>query len=87
VEAAKLLGMAEIPTICLEKLSPDQIRAYVMADNRLAEDAGWDKQILKIELQHLVSLSDVDVSIPTSAKPSRDDTASFPQTGSTSGRA
>jgi DNA modification methylase len=63
VEAAKLLGMAEIPTICLEKLSPDQIRAYVMADNRLAEDAGWDKQILKIELQHLVSLSDVDVSI------------------------
>jgi DNA methylase/ParB-like nuclease domain len=63
VEAAKLLGMAEVPTICLEKLSPDQIRAYVIADNRLAEDAGWDEQILKIELQHLISLSDVDVSI------------------------
>jgi ParB-like chromosome segregation protein Spo0J len=45
VEAAKLLGMTEIPTICLEKLSPDQIRAYVIADNRLAEDAGWDEQI------------------------------------------
>jgi DNA modification methylase len=35
----------------------------VIADNRLAEDAGWDEQILKIELQHLISLSDVDVSI------------------------
>jgi ParB-like chromosome segregation protein Spo0J len=63
VEAAKLLGMIEVPTICLEKLSPDQIRAYVIADNRLAEDAGWDEQILKIELQHLISLPDVDVSI------------------------
>jgi DNA modification methylase len=63
VEAAKLLGMTEVPTICLERLSPDQIRAYVIADNRLAEDAGWDEQILKIELQHLISLSNVDVSI------------------------
>jgi hypothetical protein len=63
VEAAKLLGMAEVPTICLEKLSPDQIRAYVIADNRLAEDAGWDEQFLKIELQHLIALSDVDVLI------------------------
>jgi DNA modification methylase len=63
VQAAKLLGMTEVPTICLENLTPDEIRAYVIADNRLAEDAGWDEQILKIELQHLISLPDIDVSI------------------------
>src|ERR1035441_1846683 len=40
VAAAKLLGMSSAPTIRLENLSPDQIRAYVIADNRLAEKAG-----------------------------------------------
>src|ERR1700726_4240042 len=42
VEAAKLLGMKKVPTICLENLNEDQIRAYIIADNRLAEKAGWD---------------------------------------------
>jgi hypothetical protein len=36
-------------------LSEDERRAYIIADNRLAEKAGWDKEILEIELQHLVS--------------------------------
>jgi DNA modification methylase len=63
VRAAKLLGMADVPTICVEGLTPDQIRAYVIADNRLAEDAGWDSEILKIELQHLISLPDFDVTV------------------------
>jgi ParB/Sulfiredoxin domain len=53
VQAAKLLGMTEVPTICLENLTPDEIRAYVIADNRLAEDAGWDEQILKIRIERL----------------------------------
>jgi ParB-like chromosome segregation protein Spo0J len=61
VQAAKLLNMAEVPTICLEGLSPAQIRAYVLADNKIAEDASWDKDILKIELQHLVNLDEIDV--------------------------
>lgn len=56
VEAAKLLNMTTVPTICLEHLTPDQIRAYVIADNRLAELAGWDKELLKIELGHLLTL-------------------------------
>ncbi|MGB0125750.1 MAG: DNA methyltransferase [Silvibacterium sp.] len=56
LSAAKLLGIAEVPTIRLGDLSPDQIRAYVIADNRLAEKAGWDKSILAIELQHLLSI-------------------------------
>lgn len=64
VEAAKLLGIGEVPTIRLENLSPEQIRAYVIADNRLAEIAGWDKSILAIELQTLMALDlDFDVTI------------------------
>jgi DNA modification methylase len=62
-EAAKLLGMTEVPTVCLEDLSPDQVRAYVIADNRLALDAGWDLQLLKIELQHLISLPEFDIEL------------------------
>ena len=61
--AAKLLGIDQIPTIRLEGLSPDQIRAYVLADNRLAEKAGWDTAILAIELQHLVTIENLDVTV------------------------
>jgi DNA modification methylase len=65
VEAAKLLGMDQVPTIRLENLTEDQIRAYVIADNKLAENAGWDKAILAIELQHLMTVdcADFDVTI------------------------
>jgi DNA modification methylase len=64
VAAAKMLGISQIPTIRLEGLSPDQIRAYIIADNKLAELAGWDNSILKIELQHLITLdSGFDVTI------------------------
>jgi DNA modification methylase len=64
VAAAKLLGMDRVPTIQLENLSEDEIRAYILADNKLAERAGWDKEILAIELQHLETLDgDLDVTI------------------------
>jgi DNA modification methylase len=64
IEAAKLLGMSSVPTICLENLTEDQIRTYILADNRLAEKAGWDESILAIELQHLISVDlGFDVSI------------------------
>jgi DNA modification methylase len=64
VEAAKLLGIELVPTIRLESLTEDQIRAYVIADNRLAEKAGWDKATLAIELQHLTTVeADFDVTI------------------------
>lgn len=42
--------------IRLNRLTADQIRAYVIADNRLAEKAGWDNSALSIELQHLLTL-------------------------------
>jgi DNA modification methylase len=56
VEAAGLLGMTEVPTIRLEDLSEEQIQFYVIADNKLAENAGWDREILAVELQHLLTL-------------------------------
>jgi DNA modification methylase len=64
VEAAKQLGLKSVPTICLENLTDEEIRAYVIADNRLAELAGWDEELLAIELQDLAELNlDFDVTI------------------------
>ena len=64
IEAAKLLGMEKVPTIRLEDLTEAEIRAYVIADNRLAENAGWDRELLAIELQGLIELDiDFDVTI------------------------
>jgi hypothetical protein len=51
--AARKLGMAEVPVIELAHLSEAQKRAYVLADNRLALDAGWDEEMLRIELGDL----------------------------------
>ncbi len=56
VEAAKLLGMTHVPTVCLSHLTPEERRAYVLADNKLALNAGWDQELLAIELQALVDL-------------------------------
>lgn len=64
VEAAKLLGWTSVPTIRLEHLSADQVQAYVIADNRLAELAGWDSEILASELQILSNL-DIDFNLET----------------------
>lgn len=61
-EAARLLGLKEVPTLRLEHLSDAQKRAYVIADNRLAELAGWDRDILAIELQHLLDV-EVDFEV------------------------
>lgn len=63
VEAAKLNGITEVPTIQLDQLNENQIRAYVLADNQLALNAGWDKSILAIELQHLMILDCVDFDV------------------------
>jgi ParB-like chromosome segregation protein Spo0J len=56
VEAAKTLGLAEVPTVRLSNLSKAEIRAYVIADNKLAENAGWDRNLLGLELQYLSDL-------------------------------
>jgi site-specific DNA-methyltransferase (adenine-specific) len=50
VMAAKKVGLSEVPCLRLGHLSPSQIRAYVIADNKLALNAGWDDEMLKAEL-------------------------------------
>lgn len=62
VEAAKLLGLEEVPTVSLDHLSPDELRAYALADNRIALGASWDNELLGIELQHLIEI-DFDISL------------------------
>jgi len=63
VQAAKLLGMTTVPVLRIDHLNEDERRAYIIADNRLAEKAGWDKEILEIELQHLVIIGfDVEIT-------------------------
>ena len=56
VAAAKSLGLAEVPTLRLSHLTEAERRAYIIADNRLAETAGWDAEILAIELEALIEL-------------------------------
>src|SRR5512146_1417592 len=51
--AARKLGLAEVPVIVLDHLSETQRRAYVLADNRLALNAGWDERVLATELRDL----------------------------------
>lgn len=62
VEAARLLGMSEVPCLRLDHMTEDQKRAYVLADNKLALNAGWDEDLLAAELGVLLS-SDLDFDI------------------------
>ena len=51
--AAKKLGLSQVPVVILDHLSEAQKRAYIIADNKLAENAGWDEEILANELHDL----------------------------------
>ena len=62
ITAAKPLGLTEVPTVCLADMSEADVRAYVIADNRLAENAGWDRNLLGVEFQYLADL-DVDFDL------------------------
>jgi DNA modification methylase len=56
LEAARLIGLTHVPVIRFDHLTPAQKRAYVIADNKIAEGAGWDFELLAIELGELVEL-------------------------------
>lgn len=53
VMAARKLGMDKVPTICLGHLTDTQRRAYIIADNKLALNAGWDEEMLRLEFADL----------------------------------
>ncbi|WP_292670694.1 DNA methyltransferase [Mesorhizobium sp.] len=90
VMAAKELGIASVPTLRLSHLSAEERRAYVLADNKLALNAGWDVEILAIELQALIdiefdvtligfSLAEIDLTLDQAKEASAvaDDPADF----------
>ena len=60
--ASKKLGMEEVPCIVLEGLTEAQKKAYIIADNKMALNAGWDEELLKIELENLKEL-DFDLEL------------------------
>ena len=61
--AAQQLGLETVPTIELKHLTAAQRKAYVIADNRLAEDAGWDMDLLRMELGDLRDIGfDLDLT-------------------------
>lgn len=63
VRAAQKLGMDQVPVIVLSDLTPTQRRAYVIADNRLAENASWNLEMLRDEAEALAGLGfDVDLT-------------------------
>ncbi|MCK4813008.1 MAG: site-specific DNA-methyltransferase [Candidatus Marinimicrobia bacterium] len=62
IMAAKLLSLDEVPTITLEGLTEAQVKAYIIADNKLALNAGWDEELLKVEIEGLNNIGfDIDL--------------------------
>ena len=60
--AANKLGLEQVPTITLVGLSEAQRKAYVIADNKLALNSGWDYELLKLEINNIESL-DFDIEL------------------------
>lgn len=53
IEAAKAEGILEVPCVFADYLTPAQKKAYILADNRMAMDAGWDEELLRVEIEAL----------------------------------
>lgn len=62
VMAAKEEGIEEVPCVFVDYLTEAQKKAYILADNRFAQDAGWDEELLRIEIESLQG-ADFDVSL------------------------
>lgn len=60
--AAKEEGIEEVPCVLVDYLTEAQKKAYILADNRYAQDAGWDEEMLKLEIEALEGM-DFDVSL------------------------
>ena len=64
LKAAISLGIDRVPTICIGDMTEMQKRAYILADNKLCEIAGWDRELLALELQGLIEMDfDFDVTL------------------------
>lgn len=63
IDAARRLGIAEVPVLTASDWSKAQVRAYRLADNRLAELATWDDELLAIELSAIIELNEVPIDL------------------------
>jgi hypothetical protein len=62
--SAKLLGLKTVPTIAVTDLSEAEIRAFLLADNKLAENSGWDRELLALELEALqIALPEIGLDL------------------------
>lgn len=62
VVAAQEEGLKEVPCVLVDYLTEAQKKAYILADNRMALDAGWDEELLRLEIEELQGM-DFDVSL------------------------
>lgn len=62
IEAAKAENITEVPCVFVDHLTDAQKKAYILADNRMAMDAGWDEELLRVEIEALQG-ADFDVSL------------------------
>lgn len=62
VEAARAEGFSEVPCVLADHLTEAQKKAYILADNRMAMDAGWDEEMLRIEIESLEGM-DYDIAL------------------------
>lgn len=62
IEAAKAENITEVPCVFVDYLTDAQKKAYILADNRMAMDAGWDEELLRVEIEALQG-ADFDVSL------------------------
>ena len=62
IEAAKAEGITEVPCVFADHLTEAQKKAYILADNRMAMDAGWDEELLRIEIESLQG-EDFDIGL------------------------
>lgn len=62
IAAAKAEGIDEVPCVFADHLTEAQKKAYILADNRMALDAGWDEEMLKVEIEALQA-EDIDISL------------------------
>jgi DNA modification methylase len=64
LQAAKLLGLREVPVIVMSGLDEAEKRALALADNKIAANAGWDREILAVELEELqIALPEIDLEL------------------------
>lgn len=63
LEAARLLGLVDVPVIPVDHLSPAELRAFALADNKIASNAGWDEDTLQIEFEELQLVCDFDLEV------------------------